>query len=327
MEFAATGGFRNEHLGKLKKLLCAALYQNRFEEAKKLYEFLEKTVLADRDPLFLFQTGSELFMQEDHFDTKALRFFQAAGRKLKHSEHRILVLEATESYYVRHGRWTDAYDHLTGYLNSLPFSTSCSLHEMAAIIAVHLSQDDNRVVVKEKYLRRALIHFDNWLNLLLTSKASRATFGELNTLDAYLTALKMTGSMEMPQTVLNKLIGRFPPNLHLRIIQIEFLIEEEDGGRDRTRILELIQDVLDLSLKIGYPEPNQLIRQYCRTQLRNRKMKLEEYLKWLRCLFIIELCLDESDEARKIDFELQYEYVGAFEQWQSLLKSLPRLFP
>lgn len=266
--------------------------------------------------------------QKEEFSIQALRFFQAYRRRLK--EQSVAILEATTEYYLQHGQWDTGYENLVGYLNSPPYSQSIFLHGLAGKIAWHLYRNDPRKIVREKYLKRALNHFDGWLGHLLESGQTNPE--HWNCLPLYLEALLANGTTAKATIqILRKLVMRLPHILQLHFLLIERLMEAQDHGAILTQMEATTEELLVVG---GVSFPPSLMT-LAETQLKTRRMRLSEYCRWLRLhtLFLIltveQAPLDLPSTRDLFDrlgaCQVQFLFLGHAEEWNRLSCRFPKL--
>lgn len=266
--------------------------------------------------------------QKEEFSIRALRFFQAYGRRLK--EQPVSILEATTEYYLQHGQWDTGYENLVGYLNSPPYSQSIPLHGLAGKIAWHLSRNDPRKIVQEKYLKRALIHFDNWLGHLLESNQTNPEYW--SSLPLYLEALVASGTnAKAVIDILRKLVVRYPHTVQLHFLLIEHLMQAQDYA---TILAQMETTMEELLIVGGVSLPSSLMN-FAETQLKTRRMRLGEYCRWLRlyALFLIltieQVPLDLPSTQNLFDrlgtCQVLFLFLDHADEWARLSCRFPKL--
>lgn len=71
---------KDQHYPVLRRMLVNALSEGRYEEAKRLFEYLQGTRSPNRN--FLLRVGVDIYMNEVNFDHKVLRFFNSFLQKM-----------------------------------------------------------------------------------------------------------------------------------------------------------------------------------------------------------------------------------------------------
>jgi hypothetical protein len=214
---------------------------------------------------------------------------------------------------------------LSGYLSASPYSSSAELHGYAGWIAAELAKKDKRPAVQERFYRRALSHFDEYIRTLPDEKI------DMVYLYSQIYVMSETGRIDDARILLESLIGRYEFNIALRVKLFELLTE--DYYTDRSAIRECVFGIFRLlkrsGLSIASITPS--IVHYLRRQLTDRQMKIEEFGQLL-FLYTYSICLEITCAAEnKIKSLLilleaclvQFKFASLGRQWKILAAEFP----
>jgi hypothetical protein len=234
------------------------------------------------------------------------------------------------NYYVKHGMFSVAYDYLAGMLNSAPYVASAVLHGYAGWLAASLAKQEKRTIIQEKFARRSLSHFTEYVKLATIDHSVDLVF-----LREYVDMLLRTRGKDEARVLLESLAKN-----HMDCVGIQyeiFNLLEKNFPADRAAMRTVIGDLCRAIAATGAPLSLLLSRisAHLRYQLVNRPMGQDEFAEYLFLMGFV-LCIDilqsplNSDhlETTLIALEncrVQFIFAGRASDWKRLRAEFPRI--
>jgi hypothetical protein len=160
---------KNKHLSYLKAILAYSLSHGRYEDSLEIFKLLEKArYKKGKDETFIFKAKAELSQLDGTFSAGTLKYFQIYSRsKVDKQDRKLLSLEASLNYLIRHGRLDDAYELLKGFMSAAPFNKTACFILLATLLLTHTaliaaSKPKSRNTVDEKFYRKFLSYLEQW---------------------------------------------------------------------------------------------------------------------------------------------------------------------
>lgn len=165
---------KSAHLELLKKALndSALTYKDGVNEnnelTRNLYNFLSETKIAKEDSDFLTKAMIEINSSfKGNFKNSFLSSLQDTSIFLNRStECQLLVMQEICMYFWKHNRKMEAYDFLTGQINSIPYSNSNFFNGLAGWMSFEYTKGIKSLLTKDRFYKRSSVHFKRYLSLI-----------------------------------------------------------------------------------------------------------------------------------------------------------------
>lgn len=165
---------KSAHLELLKKALndSALTYKDGVNEntelTKKLFNFLSETKIAKEDSDFLTKAIIEINSSfKGSINNSFLSSLQDTSNfRNRSTECQFLVMQEICMYFWKHNRKMEAYDFLTGQINSIPYSNCNFFNGLAGWMSFEYTKGIKSLLTKDRFYKRSLVHFKRYLSLI-----------------------------------------------------------------------------------------------------------------------------------------------------------------
>lgn len=223
------------------------------------------------------------------------------------------------NYLVKHEKLTEANETISGLINADPYASSPSLHGYACWLCAELFANEKRPLAKERYLKRATVHFEQYLTLLA------GDCFDLVFVRAYVTLLLNSEKEQEARDLLEKLLEERPQIFDLHLDHFHLLVSNFNS--DRAAIRHRVEGLCQLSYEFGINIPTD-ISLYVKRLLLNKQMKLDEYAPYLYLYsYMIFLQVSRLPQNKCFNYlsellslKLQFDFCQMDSEWASLTR-------